>query len=109
MNRRTLVLSLLEDAGSAGVTTGDFLRAGCGSRFGARVQELRDRGYTITSERVRDGSWRYILDQAPATVQAGAPPVLVGPTEIPSGDPGQQLFDLPDPKPRGFGDLEEAA
>jgi hypothetical protein len=35
------VRHLLEEAGSNGVTTNEFLRAGAGSRFGARIHELR--------------------------------------------------------------------
>lgn len=61
MTRRSLCLSLLEDAGPQGVTTGEFLQAGVGSRYGARLLELRKQGYVITSERIRDGSWRYVL------------------------------------------------
>lgn len=61
MTRLALVEHLLTDAGSNGVTTSEFLKAGAGSRFGARCQELRDRGLTITCERVRPGEHRYVL------------------------------------------------
>lgn len=61
MTRLQLVEHLLTDAGSNGVTTSAFLRAGAGSRFGARVQELRDQGQHITCSRVRDGEFRYVL------------------------------------------------
>lgn len=65
MTRRELVEQMLRDAGPTGVTTSQFLRAGAGSRFGARVQELRDRGFTIPCSRVRDGEFRYVLDAEP--------------------------------------------
>lgn len=61
MSKKGKVLALLKLAGEHGVTTAEFLRHGCGSRFGARIQELRDEGYRIDSERVRDGSSRYRL------------------------------------------------
>lgn len=61
MSKREHVLQLLRDAGPRGVTTAEFLEAGCGSRFGARVQELRDAGATVDVCRVRDGSYRYTL------------------------------------------------
>lgn len=60
MTKRELCLHLLET--QEWVTTNEFLAAGCGSRFGARIQELRDRGYDIPpAERVRDGQARYTL------------------------------------------------
>lgn len=62
MTRRDLTLSLLRAAGPSGVTTAELLQAGVGSRYGARLLELRELGHTITAEREREGSWRYILD-----------------------------------------------
>ena len=59
--KRELVFQLLRDAGSRGVLTEEFLQAGCGSRFGARVQELRDDGIAVGVECVRSGSYRYTL------------------------------------------------
>jgi hypothetical protein len=62
MTRRDLALSLLQDAGPRGVTTSEFMNAGVGSRYSARVRELRQAGWSITSERIREGSWRYTLE-----------------------------------------------
>ena len=77
MSKRDLVLQLLRDAGPRGVTTAALLEAGCGSRFGARVQELRKAGLTIDVERVREGSYRYTLrDGAPDNSRAADPPAL---------------------------------
>jgi hypothetical protein len=59
--RRELALQLLRDAGRRGVHTGDFLAAGVGGRYGARLQELRDLGYVIEAHHVRLGQWLYVL------------------------------------------------
>ena len=71
MTRRQLALSLLEEAGGRGVTTAGFLQAGVGSRYGARILELRRDGHVIEAVRLRDGSWRYTLvsDRAGGTAQ----------------------------------------
>lgn len=47
LTRKEITLSLLEAAGENGVKTQDFLVKGAGSRFGARIKELRDEGYII--------------------------------------------------------------
>lgn len=70
MNKRQQVLQLLQQAGTHGVTTGEFLDAGCGSRFGARIQELRDRGMVVDVHRLRSGSYCYAL-RTPDTPAAG--------------------------------------
>lgn len=61
MTRRGLCLHLLREAGERGVTTAELLQAGVGSRYSARILELRTEGYVIESERIREGSWRYVL------------------------------------------------
>lgn len=128
MTRRELVLQLLTEAGGDGVTTGDFLRAGAGSRFGARIAELRADGYAIHAERVRDGEWRYwlaedLFDIGPGAASGGDPPSAparcsagsgvepAGPEQPPDGgavtpderrevvDSGA-LFELPGPRPQ---------
>lgn len=53
------VLRMLQEAGPAGVSTGDFLRAGIG-RFGARIGELAV-FWQIERRRETDHSWRYVL------------------------------------------------
>lgn len=114
MTKRDLARQLLERAGAGGVTTSQFLRAGVGSRFGARLQELRDQGFDISSERVRDGEHRYILRGRPSspgpvaqTPQSGEadaqrpgayapdPKRRAGAVESPSGCAGSALFELP--------------
>lgn len=72
--RRDLALRLLRDAGSKGVTTGQLLTAGVGSRYSARLRELRERGYVISSECVRPGQWRYTLLREPPRAAAPASP-----------------------------------
>jgi hypothetical protein len=61
MTRKALTLSLLRDAGERGVETAEFLNAGVGSRYGARLLELRNEGHVIEAERIRNGSWKYTL------------------------------------------------
>ena len=65
MTRRQLVLHLLREAGPRGVTTAELLQAGCGSRYGGRLFELREQGHVIEGERLREGSWRYRLVHDP--------------------------------------------
>jgi hypothetical protein len=85
VSKRELVRHLLCEAGQRGVTTAEFLAAGCGSRFGARVQELRRAGAVIDVERLRQGAYRYVLRDAPD--QSVAKHVQIG--------AGCQLFSLP--------------
>lgn len=59
--RQKVVLQLLRQAGSSGVTTADFLQGGAGSRFGGRILELRQMGFVISTKRVRSGMSRYVL------------------------------------------------
>lgn len=62
MTRLQLVLDLLRKAGPRrGVTTGEFLQAGAGNRFGGRICELRKLGHVIETTRVRAGAFRYQL------------------------------------------------
>ncbi len=59
---KDLVRHRLEEAGPHGVSTADFLRAGCGSRFGARIHELRhEEGLRIDERYLRPGSSLYTL------------------------------------------------
>lgn len=60
-SKKQLVRDLLEAGGNNGVTTGELLLAGCGTRYGARIKELRDEGLRIESNQVRPGLWRYRL------------------------------------------------
>ena len=65
MIRRRLALEALRDAGKHGVTTAGLLKAGAGSRYGARLKELREEGHEISSVRLRDGEWLYTLVSEP--------------------------------------------
>ena len=47
MTRKETTLALLQAAGDEGVTTQQFLLRGSGSRFGARILELRQEGWII--------------------------------------------------------------
>lgn len=87
MTRAALLLSLLEDAGEVGITTAEILQAGVGSRYGARILELRKAGHQITSERIRDGAWLYKLDTEVVSVGTGGQRGV---------EPPGHLFNLPD-------------
>jgi hypothetical protein len=65
MTRKWLLLSLLETAGERGVTIGEIMGAGVGSRYGARLLELREQGYVVEAKREREGSFRYTLLATP--------------------------------------------
>ena len=68
------VLAMLEEAGSRGVTTAQFLEAHI-PRFGGRILELRDEGHRIETHRVREGSFRYVL-------VSSSPPVATADDEL---------------------------
>ena len=75
------VLQMLQSAGEAGVTTGDFLRSYL-PRFSARLWEMKKEGHSIKTEFVRTGEFRY-------TLQPVRPhPVVAAPTE------GVDLFEV---------------
>lgn len=77
-----LVRHLLEEAGDIGVTTAAFLRAGCGSRFGARICELRhDDGMVIVEQRVSRSSSLYVSVAPPGPVSS--PSAAVSPADGP--------------------------
>ena len=85
MTQRDRVLKMLEDAGHAGVTNADFLRA-CLPRFSARLLELRASGYQISTDRVREGSWRYQLVGAtpkPSTSRSAPEDQPSAPSDMP--------------------------
>lgn len=93
LTQRERVLSMLREAGDDGVPTASFLREMI-PRFSARIEELREAGHTIQSERVSSGSWRYTL------VDGGQEPPEAAPLrEAPDGG----LFDASDynKRPRG--------
>ena len=68
MTKRDLLAYLLRQAGERGVTTGELLQAGIGSRYSARLMELRADGWVVSAERIRDGAWKYTLLSEPAGV-----------------------------------------
>lgn len=74
--RKALALALLRASGDAGVSTAEFMRAGVGSRYGARLKELRDEGHHIITTYERQGSHRYFLLTAePSTSQPNEVPL----------------------------------
>lgn len=69
---KAFVRHLLEEAGPHGVTTNDFLRAGAGSRFGARIFDLRHKHGIHIEETSIDGGSVYKLAAQPSGHQAAA-------------------------------------
>lgn len=83
-------LKLLRDQES--VTTHDFLVGGCGSRFGARLSELRhEHGCVIEEHKLSDRSGsRYRLVAEPETSPAANPPAPAGEKPAPRTDTSGQ-------------------
>ena len=67
MSQRERTLAALREAGEAGVTSLEFVKTGCGLRYGARIQELRAEGYEIDVARIGSEPtvYRYTLKSAP--------------------------------------------
>jgi len=55
------VLGMLQEAGTRGVSTGDFLEAHIG-RFSARIGELRAVKWRIRGVRESEHAWRFVLE-----------------------------------------------
>lgn len=65
MSQHDTCLSMLKSAGSAGVTTQQFLQAYI-PRFSARLLELKQEGYDIQTLPYKGSCKRYVLKMAPA-------------------------------------------
>lgn len=129
MTHKELALHLLREAGDRGVTTAEMLQAGVGSRYSARLLELRQEGHLIESERIREGSWLYTLTHDAERGGGGANPQRPGipaATASPGAEGGAgesnrgslsagaadtgALFDLPaPPREAALHDYEEEA
>ncbi len=96
---------MLEQAGSEGVTTGDFLSAYL-PRFSARIKELRDEGLSIETTRLKGSSSRYTLrpgNQACPVVGARGESVGLGASEREprGGSSSEGINRSPSPAPPG--------
>jgi hypothetical protein len=60
MSQKERILTMLEEAGSQGVTGNQFYAAYL-PRFAARIKELRDQGYDITTRRIDGNHFVYTL------------------------------------------------
>ena len=60
MSQKTQILNMLQRAGDRGVTGNEFY-ANYLPRFAARIKELRDQGYEISTERVDGNHFVYTL------------------------------------------------
>ncbi len=66
------VYKALEAAGDRGITTQEFIQSFAGSRFSARILELRSKfGCQISTERLSANSSRYRLISPPVGVEGG--------------------------------------
>lgn len=105
--KRQIALNLLRAHGPRGVTGNQLLEGGCGTRYGARIQELREHGHRITSRRLRNGLFLYTLifdvdrgtrTPAPgAALDADAPPTASRGGEQPGPTPGHGALASPTP------------
>src|ERR1043165_9350919 len=60
--QKQLILEMLTRAGHVGVKTNEFLgRFGVGSRYSARIHELRKEGWIIESTPIRTGQALFVL------------------------------------------------
>jgi hypothetical protein len=102
-SRKALALHLLQE-NPRGVLTGDFIQAGVGARYSARIYELRHQdGYEITETYEKPGASRYQLVSSPTSEpvpDADATPPAAGSASPPaappvagSEDPAPSLFD----------------
>jgi hypothetical protein len=77
-NQRQKILELLRRNGKAGLLTGDFLKMPC-ARYSSRLKELRSQGYEISTERITESCFKYVLISEPLV-----------PKELPTFSPRQK-------------------
>ena len=63
VSQKQRILTMLEEAGTTGVTGNQFYAA-CLPRFAARIKELRDQGFDITTRRIGGNHYVYTLRQS---------------------------------------------
>ena len=63
-NQRQKIIELLRRNGKAGLLTGDFLKMPC-ARYSSRLRELRQQGYDISTERITESCFKYVLVSEP--------------------------------------------
>lgn len=64
LNQRQRIVQLLRQNGKAGVLTADFLRIPI-ARYSSRLRELRQMGYEISTERLTESCFKYVLISEP--------------------------------------------
>ncbi len=67
-NQRERIIQLLRQNGRAGVLTGDFLRIPI-ARYSSRLRELRQQDYSISTERITEGCFKYVLISEPLALK----------------------------------------
>ena len=72
MTKTEKALALLETG--EWITSTQFVEAGCGYRYGGRIQDLRNKGYEVEKRRVRGTLWEYQLRGRPIGDHATADP-----------------------------------
>ena len=63
-NQRQKIIELLRRNGKAGLLTGDFLRIPV-ARYSSRLREIRQMGYVVSTERITEGCYKYVLISEP--------------------------------------------
>lgn len=79
---------MLRQAGDQGVPSGQFAEAGI-LRFGQRLAEIREAGYTVQTKRLASNRFRYFLNSA-------------FPCADPTDDPAGAGSPSPEPRRRSF-------
>jgi hypothetical protein len=98
VTQREKALEMLTEAGDAGVTNGEFA-ANRILRFGARLKELRDEGYEISTYGT-NGTVRYVLQNVEAVEEPSASSLAKGPpaSTIVCRDWDGEWKDIPTPE-----------
>lgn len=68
-NQRQKIIELLRRNGRAGLLTGDFLKMPC-ARYSSRLRELRQQGFVISTERITESCFKYVLVSEPVIPKA---------------------------------------
>lgn len=63
-NQHQKIIELLRRNGKAGILTGDFLRMPC-ARYSSRLREIRQIGFVVTTERITESCYKYVLVSEP--------------------------------------------
>lgn len=66
-NQREKILNLLRQRGRAGAFNSDLV--GIAYRYSSRLREIRQMGFEVSTQYVREGVFRYVLEREPEVVK----------------------------------------